>query len=196
MNMKHIQSFALALALAGGCPLQTFAEDGSYYTVTIPEELAVQDSGWNETAGITVSEGNQSFPGDKRLSVTVESENNWQLTDGSGNTVGYTLKPSENGVSDWLFTADEVKSGTTKGLRMLVDDSSSLPPGTYTDNVKFTVKTQYVITGTTYAIDFPGFGKSDEPDSSYTVEDYAKLTLEFIEKNNISDLIYYQENMV
>ena len=38
---------------------------------------------------------------------------------------------------------------------------------------------------TTYAIDFPGFGKSDEPDSSYTVEDYAKLTLEFIEKNNI-----------
>lgn len=42
---------------------------------------------------------------------------------------------------------------------------------------------------TTYAIDFPGFGKSDEPDSSYTVEDYAKLTLEFIEKNNMKNVV-------
>jgi pimeloyl-ACP methyl ester carboxylesterase len=38
-----------------------------------------------------------------------------------------------------------------------------------------------------YSIDFPGFGKSDEPDSSYTVTDYAKLVLEFIKKMNIQN---------
>lgn len=33
-----------------------------------------------------------------------------------------------------------------------------------------------------YAIDFPGFGKSQNPPSNYDVTAYAKLTLEFIEK--------------
>lgn len=37
-----------------------------------------------------------------------------------------------------------------------------------------------------YAIDFPGFGESQEPDFAYTVSDYAKLVLEFIKKMNIS----------
>jgi len=36
-----------------------------------------------------------------------------------------------------------------------------------------------------YSIDFPGFGKSQEPDFAYTVSDYAKLVLEFIKKMNI-----------
>jgi len=42
---------------------------------------------------------------------------------------------------------------------------------------------------TTYAIDFPGFGKSQDPDSTYDVEDYAKLTLEFIEKMKMKNVV-------
>ena len=107
MKIKHIQAFALALALACGCPLQTFAERGAYYTATIPEQLIVQDNNWNGTACITVSKGDKPFPGNKQLSITVESANNWQLTDESGNTVGYTLNTAENNGSDWLFDAGE-----------------------------------------------------------------------------------------
>lgn len=40
-----------------------------------------------------------------------------------------------------------------------------------------------------YAIDFPGFGLSQEPDESYNVEDYSKLVLEFIEKKNLKNVI-------
>lgn len=36
-----------------------------------------------------------------------------------------------------------------------------------------------------YAIDLPGFGLSDEPDKAYFVKDYAKLVIEFIEKQKI-----------
>lgn len=36
-----------------------------------------------------------------------------------------------------------------------------------------------------YAIDFPGFGESDEAPSTYKVEDYAKIVLEFINKLGI-----------
>lgn len=38
-----------------------------------------------------------------------------------------------------------------------------------------------------YSVDFPGFGKSEEPDDTYTVTDYAKVILEFIEKMNIQN---------
>ncbi len=41
----------------------------------------------------------------------------------------------------------------------------------------------------TYVIDFPGFGDSDKPDKSYTVEDYSKIVLEFITKKGISNVI-------
>lgn len=40
-----------------------------------------------------------------------------------------------------------------------------------------------------YAIDFPGFGLSEEPDSKYTVEDYSKLVLEFINKLNLENVV-------
>ena len=39
-----------------------------------------------------------------------------------------------------------------------------------------------------YAIDFPGFGKSDEPKEAWDVGQYADLTEKFIEKMNIKEL--------
>lgn len=41
----------------------------------------------------------------------------------------------------------------------------------------------------TYAIDFPGFGESDKPDESYTVEDYSKIVYEFINRLNLEHVI-------
>ncbi|OQX97744.1 MAG: hypothetical protein B6I20_12010 [Bacteroidetes bacterium 4572_117] len=38
----------------------------------------------------------------------------------------------------------------------------------------------------TYAIDFPGFGKSDEPNEIWGVEEYTSLTEKFIQKLNIN----------
>ncbi len=37
----------------------------------------------------------------------------------------------------------------------------------------------------TYAIDFPGFGKSDEPDTVWGVEDYSNCLIKFYEMNKI-----------
>lgn len=38
-----------------------------------------------------------------------------------------------------------------------------------------------------YSIDMPGFGKSSEPNSTYSVTDYAKVVLEFIKEMNIEN---------
>ena len=38
-----------------------------------------------------------------------------------------------------------------------------------------------------YALDFPGFGKSEEPKTGWNVDDYVELIIKFIEKNNIKN---------
>lgn len=40
-----------------------------------------------------------------------------------------------------------------------------------------------------YAIDFPGFGKTPNPPETYTVLDYAKLTLEFINRLGLENVV-------
>ena len=40
-----------------------------------------------------------------------------------------------------------------------------------------------------YALDFPGFGKSPNPPETYNVEDYAKLTLEFINRLELKNVV-------
>lgn len=42
---------------------------------------------------------------------------------------------------------------------------------------------------TTYAIDFPGFGSSQQPPTTYEVEDYSKIVLEFINKLNLENVV-------
>lgn len=42
---------------------------------------------------------------------------------------------------------------------------------------------------TTYAIDFPGFGSSEQPPTTYAVEDYSKIVLEFINRLNLDNVI-------
>lgn len=40
-----------------------------------------------------------------------------------------------------------------------------------------------------YAIDFPGFGNSQQPPTTYAVEDYSKIVLEFINRLNLENVI-------
>lgn len=40
-----------------------------------------------------------------------------------------------------------------------------------------------------YAIDFPGFGQSENPDTSYHVEDYSRLVLEFIKQKKLEKVV-------
>lgn len=42
---------------------------------------------------------------------------------------------------------------------------------------------------TVYVLDFPGFGKTPNPPASYKVEDYAKLTLSFINELNLKNVV-------
>lgn len=39
-----------------------------------------------------------------------------------------------------------------------------------------------------YCLDIPGFGKSQEPDYAWCLDDYTKFIIEFIEKQNIKEL--------
>ena len=40
------------------------------------------------------------------------------------------------------------------------------------------------------AIDFPGFGKSDNPPTPYTIQDYVKITVQLMEKINLPRAIF------
>lgn len=41
---------------------------------------------------------------------------------------------------------------------------------------------------TVYCFDMPGFGKTDEPKKSYTLEEYVDLTIKFVESQGIKEL--------
>ena len=40
-----------------------------------------------------------------------------------------------------------------------------------------------------YAIDFPGFGESEDPSKNYDVEEYSKVVLKFIEEKKLQDVV-------
>lgn len=77
-----------------------------------------------------------------------------------------------------------IKEGPESNTNILILHGWGVDHTTYKDMIVELSK-KY----TTYALDFPGFGKSEDPDSSYTVEDYAKLTLEFINQNNLQNVV-------
>ena len=108
-------------------------ETPSGYTITIPSTLAVANSGWNATDGISAT---GTLASGKKLTVTASSANSWALKSGD-NSVGYTLTTAEGGsqTTSWEFTTLD---GTAKPMGIIVENYDNKPAGTYTDTVTFT----------------------------------------------------------
>ena len=109
-------------------------ETPSGYTITIPSTLAVANSGWNATDGISAT---GTLASGKKLTVTASSANSWALKQQDGNeTVSYTMKETSDGEAKtaWEFTT--LPGNATLGID--VADYSTKPAGTYQDTVTFT----------------------------------------------------------
>ena len=108
-------------------------ETPSGYTITIPSTLAVANSGWNATDGISAT---GTLASGKKLTVTASSANSWALKSGD-NSVGYTLTTAEGGSQtiSWEFTTLD---GTAKPMGIIVENYDNKPAGTYQDTVTFT----------------------------------------------------------
>lgn len=141
-TFSWLLSLALMLSLVPALSITALAEDNvTTYTLKIPSTLTVSQSGWNPTAGITanVTEGD-SFNSSKKLSVTASSGDEYTLVSGK-NKIGYKLASASTdteATTSWEFSADELNSGATKSVGIIVEDYSTAAPGTYTDTVTFT----------------------------------------------------------
>ena len=144
MKLKKLASLALAGALTLGLlpalSSPALATNGdSTYTLTIPSELNVANSGWNATSGISAT---GSLASGKKLTVTASSDGEFALVNQSDSTqkVGYKLATASTdteATTSWTF--DSLSStATKKDMGIIVEDYSTMPAGTYQDTVTFT----------------------------------------------------------
>ena len=144
MKWKKLASLALAGALTLGLlpalSSPALATNGdSTYTLTIPSELNVANSGWNATSGISAT---GSLASGKKLTVTASSDGEFALVNQSDSTqkVGYKLATASTdteATTSWTF--DSLSStATKKDMGIIVEDYSTMPAGTYQDTVTFT----------------------------------------------------------
>ncbi len=107
------------------------------YTITIPDSLTVNNSGYNASGNITVT----GLDSKQKLTLTASSANNWKLKSDE-NSIGYNLvnqNTQENYKSSataatWKFDNDT----TSLSAGIIVEDYSTKPAGTYNDTVTFT----------------------------------------------------------
>ena len=125
----------------------------SDYTLTIPATLAVANSGWNATDGISAT---GTLATGKKLVVTATSDDEFALVSGE-NKVNYKLAESGDNTTtydtatektSWEFTALS-ETAATQPMGIVVEDYSSKPAGDYSDTVTFTASVvEQVITFT------------------------------------------------
>ena len=138
--MKHIRKRTLGILLAlvmlfslvPGISLTAHADGGSDYTVTIPATLTVENSGWNDAGGISVT---GTLEANKKLIVSASSDGEYALVSGE-NKVAYTLAATSGGAETTSGEFTTLPGSATLGI--IVEDYSSKPAGTYTDTVTFT----------------------------------------------------------
>ena len=144
MKLKKLASLALAGALTLGLlpalSSPALATNGdSTYTLTIPSELNVANSGWNATSGISAT---GSLASGKKLTVTASSDGEFALVNQSDSTqkVGYKLATASTdteATTSWTFGSLS-STATKKDMGIIVEDYSTMPAGTYQDTVTFT----------------------------------------------------------
>uniref|UniRef100_UPI0025DD013D Ig-like domain-containing protein n=1 Tax=uncultured Ruminococcus sp. TaxID=165186 RepID=UPI0025DD013D len=138
--MASSMSFSGFVANAEG---ETVTSD---YTLTIPATLAVANSGWNATDGISAT---GTLATGKKLVVTASSDDEFALVSGE-NKVNYKLAESGDNTTtyanatektSWEFTALS-ETAATQPMGIVVEDYSEKPAGDYSDTVTFTAKVE------------------------------------------------------
>ena len=133
----------------------------SDYTLTIPATLAVANSGWNASDGIsatgTLAQGKKlvvtaSSDGEFAL-VSGENKVNYKLAESGDNTTTYDTATEKN---SWEFTTLS-ETAATQPMGIVVEDYSSKPAGDYSDTVTFTAKVEVVKT----AAETPDIAQAD-----------------------------------
>lgn len=140
VRLALVLSLVLALGMTA---LAEGQESQSTYTIIIPAELTVNQSGWNSAGSIiatgTLAEG-------AKLTVTATSgEDGFALKCGDS-TIGYKLAGSEVGEekTEWVFETLDQTQAQNQGVGIKVDDYSEKSGGIYTDTVTFTASARTI----------------------------------------------------
>ena len=79
------------------------------------------------------------------------------------------------------LTINYIKKGTGKSVFILPGWGTTI--NTYMSIINF-LSTSHTV----YCLDMPGFGESEEPNTSWNLDDYVKFVIDFIKSQNINEL--------
>lgn len=144
MRLKKFGALLLAGAMITGTigvmsPTEAkAATPANTYTMTVPANMEIQNSGWNSLGDIQITGPVDSL---KKVTVTASTTNNFNLVDGT-NSVSYTMKTAENGSEQksFEFAAASINAdgGASQAIGVDVADFAGKPAGTYKDTITFT----------------------------------------------------------
>lgn len=145
MRLKKFGALLLAGAMMTGTigvmsPTQAKAATlANTYTMKVPANVDIQNSGWNSLGNIQIT---GSVDSGKKVTVTAATTNDFALKNGN-NSVSYTLKKAENdtnATTSFEFDAASINAegGASQAIGVDVADFAGKPAGNYTDTITFT----------------------------------------------------------
>ena len=146
------------------------------YTLSIPESLTVNNTGWNEIGNIVIAHDTANttttFNPAKKVVITASSQNSFTLKSDT-NSISYTLKTSETDASAttvFEFTAEQINAGASQAIGINVEDYSLMPAGEYEDTITYTASVESVAWPGSYSVgDKVTFGMYSNHELSWTV---------------------------
>ena len=146
MTLKKFGALLLAGAMMTGTigvmsPTQAkAATPANTYTMTVPADMDIQNSGWNPLGNIKIT---GSIDDAKTVTVTATTAHNFALTSEADESVSYTLKKAETdtaATTSFKFDAASINAegGASQTIGVDVEDFAEKPAGNYTDTITFT----------------------------------------------------------
>lgn len=146
MTLKKFGALLLAGAMMTGTigvmsPTQAkAATPANTYTMTVPADMDIQNSGWNSLGNIEIT---GKIDEAKKVTVTATTANDFALTSEVGGSVAYTLKKAETdtaATTSFEFDAASINAegGESQTIGVDVADFSGKAAGAYTDTITFT----------------------------------------------------------
>lgn len=175
----------LTLTLKGGSAVSNPTYDESY-TLTVPDELRIANTGWNAMDSMTVkySGSNAGFNTAKKLVVTASSTNNFTLkADGVSSTISYFLATGQNDTSattSFTFTAAQITAGASQDLGVNVGSFEGASDGTYTDEITYTVAIQDASATTTTTVTWNASDITNQGSDTSFTKDGVTVTVDAI----------------
>ena len=146
MTLKKFGALLLAGAMMTGTlgvmsPTQAkAATPANTYTMTVPADMDIQNSGWNSLGNIEIT---GKIDEAKKVTVTATTANHFALTSEVGGSVAYTLKKAETdtaATTSFEFDAASINAegGASQTIGVDVADFSGKAAGAYTATITFT----------------------------------------------------------